>query len=147
MEFMGRLAALVPKPRVNLTRFHGVFSRGGLPPNSKLREYVAPQKPVEEQENSKPKAYSRPGPRSDGRNGSSACLVLMGPPSDREVRKVRVGQFESSSMRRTDRLKIQMLFPMRRTVQILKHLGLDQPADPPNRSRPKDLTDQQTTLF
>lgn len=26
MEFMGRLAALVPKPRVNLTRFHGVFS-------------------------------------------------------------------------------------------------------------------------
>ena len=53
MEFMGRLAALVPKPRVNLTRFHGVFS-----PNSKLREYVVPQKPVEEQENPKPKAYS-----------------------------------------------------------------------------------------
>ena len=43
MEFMGRLAALVPNPRVNLTRFHGVFSRGGLPPNSKLREYVVPQ--------------------------------------------------------------------------------------------------------
>ena len=43
MEFMGRLAALVPKPRVNLTRFHGVFS-----PNSKLHEYVVPQKPVEE---------------------------------------------------------------------------------------------------
>ena len=33
MEFMGRLAALVPRPRVNLTRFHGVFS-----PNSKLRK-------------------------------------------------------------------------------------------------------------
>ena len=53
MEFMGRLAALVPRPRVNLTRFHGVFS-----PNSKLREYVVPQKPVEEQGNPKPKAYS-----------------------------------------------------------------------------------------
>jgi len=26
MEFMGRLAALVPGPLVNLTRFHGVFS-------------------------------------------------------------------------------------------------------------------------
>lgn len=25
LEFMGRLAALVPKPRINLTRFHGVF--------------------------------------------------------------------------------------------------------------------------
>ena len=58
MEFMGRLAALVPRPRVNLTRFHGVFSRGGLPYNSKLREYVVPQKPVQEQENLKPKAYS-----------------------------------------------------------------------------------------
>jgi len=58
MEFMGRLAALVPKPRVNLTRFHGVFSRGGLPPNSKLREYVVPQQPPEEQESPKPKAYS-----------------------------------------------------------------------------------------
>ena len=30
MEFIGRLAALVPRPRVNLTRSHGVFS-----PNSK----------------------------------------------------------------------------------------------------------------
>ena len=58
MEFMGRLAALAPRPRVNLTRFHGVFSRGGLPYNSKLREYVVPQKPIEEQENPKPKAYS-----------------------------------------------------------------------------------------
>ena len=50
---MGRLAALVPRPRVNLTRFNGVFS-----PNSKLRKDVVPQKPVEEQENHKPKAYS-----------------------------------------------------------------------------------------
>jgi len=61
MEFMGRLAALVPKPRVKLTRFHGVISRGGLPYNSKLRKDVVPQKPVEEQENPKPKAYLRPG--------------------------------------------------------------------------------------
>ncbi|MDC0997056.1 hypothetical protein OAT01_15140 [Pseudomonadales bacterium] len=42
-----------PRPRVNLTRFHGVFS-----PNSKLRRDVVPQKLVEEQENLKPKAYS-----------------------------------------------------------------------------------------
>jgi hypothetical protein len=31
--------------------------------------------------------------------------------------------------------------------KILKHLGLDQPGDPQNRSPPSDLTDQQTTLF
>lgn len=31
--------------------------------------------------------------------------------------------------------------------KILKHLGLDQPENPQNRSPPADLTDQQTTLF
>jgi hypothetical protein len=30
LDFIARLAALVPKPRVNLTRFHGVFVWGGL---------------------------------------------------------------------------------------------------------------------
>ncbi len=53
MEFMERLAALVPRSHVNLTRLHGVFS-----PYSKPRQYVVPQKPVEEQESQKPKAYS-----------------------------------------------------------------------------------------
>jgi hypothetical protein len=37
LDFMARLAALVPKPRVNLTRFHGVFA-----PNSKHRTLVTP---------------------------------------------------------------------------------------------------------
>ncbi len=36
---IARLAALVPKPRVNLTRFHGVFA-----PNSKPRALVTPGK-------------------------------------------------------------------------------------------------------
>jgi hypothetical protein len=31
LDFIARLAALVPKPRINLTRFHGVFVRGGPP--------------------------------------------------------------------------------------------------------------------
>jgi hypothetical protein len=35
LDFIARLAALVPKPRVNLTRFHGVFA-----PNSKHRAAV-----------------------------------------------------------------------------------------------------------
>lgn len=41
MEFIGRLVSLVPKPRVNLTRFHGVFS-----PNSRLRKQIIPEQPV-----------------------------------------------------------------------------------------------------
>ena len=37
LDFMGRLAALVPTPRVNFTRYHGVFA-----PNHRLREQVTP---------------------------------------------------------------------------------------------------------
>lgn len=39
LDFIAKLAALVPKPRVNLTRFHGVFA-----PNSKHRVDVMPAK-------------------------------------------------------------------------------------------------------
>ena len=45
---MRRLAALVPKPRVYLTRFYGVLSRVGLPPNRRLRICVVPAKPGDE---------------------------------------------------------------------------------------------------
>ena len=44
LDFIARLAALVPKPRVNLTRFHGVFVRGGPPPNSRHRVTITPAK-------------------------------------------------------------------------------------------------------
>ena len=39
LDFIARLAALVPKTRVNLTRFHGVFA-----PNSRYRARVTPAK-------------------------------------------------------------------------------------------------------
>jgi hypothetical protein len=35
IDFIGKLAALIPPPRINLTRFYGVFA-----PNSKLRAQV-----------------------------------------------------------------------------------------------------------
>ncbi len=41
MEFMQRLAALVPRPRLHLIRFHGV-----LAPNAKLRKAVVPLPPT-----------------------------------------------------------------------------------------------------
>lgn len=40
LEFIQRLAALVPRPRLHLIRFHGV-----LAPNAKLRAMVVPQGP------------------------------------------------------------------------------------------------------
>jgi len=39
LDFMAKLAALIPKPRINLTRFRGVFA-----PNSKHRVQVTPAK-------------------------------------------------------------------------------------------------------
>lgn len=39
LDFIARLAAPVPKPRVNLTRYHGVFA-----PNSAWRAQVTPAK-------------------------------------------------------------------------------------------------------
>ena len=42
LEFMQRLAALVPRPRLHLIRFHGV-----LAPNAKLRPMVVPAGPGE----------------------------------------------------------------------------------------------------
>ena len=40
LEFMQRLAALVPRPRLHLIRYHGV-----LAPNARLRPLVVPQEP------------------------------------------------------------------------------------------------------
>ena len=40
IDFMERLAALVPRPRLHLSRFHGI-----LAPNAKLRAMVVPQAP------------------------------------------------------------------------------------------------------
>jgi hypothetical protein len=44
LDLIAKLASLVPKPRVNLTLFHGVFI--GMPhhPNSKYRLTVTPAK-------------------------------------------------------------------------------------------------------
>jgi hypothetical protein len=44
VELVGRLAALVPPPRVHLTRYYGVFA-----PRSKLRPEVVPKAPQKEQ--------------------------------------------------------------------------------------------------
>jgi hypothetical protein len=35
LDFMAKLAELIPKPKVNLTRFHGVFA-----PNSHYRKII-----------------------------------------------------------------------------------------------------------
>ena len=51
LAFMQRLAALVPRPRLHLIRFHGV-----LAPNAKLRATVVPQGPNDGAEAAQPAA-------------------------------------------------------------------------------------------
>jgi hypothetical protein len=43
LDFISKLAALVPAPRVNLTRFHGVFA-----PHSQYRAIITPSRPAVE---------------------------------------------------------------------------------------------------
>ncbi len=44
LDFMARFAVLVPKPRANLTRFHGLFAGAPDLPNSNYRALVTPAK-------------------------------------------------------------------------------------------------------
>lgn len=47
LDFLSRLAALIPRPRVNLTRYHGVFAA-----NFKYRGLVVPKRPKPEKQES-----------------------------------------------------------------------------------------------
>jgi hypothetical protein len=60
LDFLSKLAALVPRPRHNLVRYHGVFARGCHQPNSTLRKLIIPKstKRVRGKENSKPDKMS-----------------------------------------------------------------------------------------
>jgi len=51
LDFIARLAALVPRPRLNLTRFHGV-----LAPNFKHRSRIVPRRPLSAVNHDKPVA-------------------------------------------------------------------------------------------
>ena len=61
LDFIARLAALVPRPGLNLTRFHGVFA-----PNFKLRKRIVPRRPGGTVDRDKPVAPG-PGPGSAAR--------------------------------------------------------------------------------
>jgi len=51
LDFIARLAVLVPRPRLNLTRFHGVFA-----PNCKHRTRIVPHRLRGKVDNDKPTA-------------------------------------------------------------------------------------------
>ena len=121
LEFVGRLAALVPKPRMNLTRFHGVFS-----PNSKLREKVVPTK-AKDEPTDKPSGYSQTWAQRLKR-----------------VFAIDIEKCEKCG----GKMKVIACIEEPAVIdKILKHLELDQPAEPHNRSPPAAFFDYSTNLF
>ena len=44
LDFLSKLAALVPRPRHNLVRYYGVLARGCHQPNARVRKLIAPTK-------------------------------------------------------------------------------------------------------
>jgi hypothetical protein len=60
VDFLERLAALVPRPRLHLIRFHG-----GLALNAKLRGLVVPKAPASSRATAtRPAAARRSAPRT-----------------------------------------------------------------------------------
>ncbi len=59
LELLRRVASLVPPPKLNLTRFHGVFA-----PGAKLRPFLVPQAGAEE-ESEAPQAEARKEARKE----------------------------------------------------------------------------------
>ena len=117
---MWLLAALVPRPRMNLTRFHGVFS-----PNSKLRQKVVPVKAKDEPSH-KPSGY--------GQTWAQRLKRVFGIEIDRCEKcggKVKV---------------IACIEDPEVIDKILKHLGLDESSTTHNRSPPKATIDDALAL-
>jgi len=71
LEFMQRLAALVPRPRLHLIRFHGV-----LAPNAKLRGMVVPEGPQKEEAGASQHAVTEPSCPHDRPARSSWARLL-----------------------------------------------------------------------
>lgn len=128
MEFIGRLAALVPKPRVNLTRFHGVFS-----PRSKLREDVVPGK--------------RKNGAESGLNlssGKSKSYSMSWAQRLKRVFSIDIEKCEKCAGKVTIIASIEDPDVIKK---ILTHLGLDEASETRARSPPMGLFDYSSKLY
>jgi hypothetical protein len=100
LDLMARLAALVPPPRMHLTRFHGVFA-----PHSRLRAAVTPAHrgvgAASSQWLIRPSRRHRGTWRWGGRSGSSACSASRSTPANAAA--ARSGSSRASSSPRSSR--------------------------------------------
>ena len=129
LEFMQRLAALVPRPRLHLIRFHGV-----LAPNAKLRSLVVPQGPEVEE-------------RATAAVAASECVVQTETNPDRPDRPHRIAwarllkrvfdiDMQHCPNCGAGELKIIAAILERPVIEkIQTHLGLDPQPPPRGRAR------------
>ena len=119
LEFLQRLAALVPRPRPHLIRFHGV-----LAPHAKLRAQIVPSAPVSVPEPCD--HHAQAAPASTPARMSWACLL-------KRVFDIDIEQCPRCG----GRLKIiAAIVDPQVIIQILTHLGLPARAPPRAPARP-----------
>ena len=124
LEFMQWLAALVPRPRLHLIRFHGV-----LAPNARLRSLVVPQEPPNDEEAA---SVTAAGPcaveSAQARPGRISWAQLLKRVFDIDMQHCpNCGAGE---------LKIIAAILERPVIhKILEHLGLDPQPQPRGRAR------------
>ena len=70
LEFMERLAALVPRPRLHLIRFHGV-----LAPNAKLRSKIVPAPAQRAPESSSEDTHAQVGASLTSKAKAGPCRL------------------------------------------------------------------------
>lgn len=127
LEFMLRLAALVPRPRLHLIRFHGV-----LAPTAKLRSRVVPQGPP---------AQAQPATEAAAATGECEVDNLQARPGRISWARLLKRVFDIDMQRCPNcgagELKIIAAILERAVIQkILVHMGLD--AQPPPKGRARE---------
>lgn len=119
MEFMQRLAALVPRPRLHLIRFHGV-----LAPNAKLRSKVVPVPPQQTT------------------HGDGDCEHAHSKPMRMTWARLlkRVFDIDIEQCQCGGKLKLVAVIEEPAVIEkILKHIGLDPQPPPRAKARRVDM--------
>lgn len=116
LEFMEKLAALVPKPRVHLTRFHGI-----LAPHAKIRSLIVPKKeePVAEKTQAAPPGDNTPSKKKQ-RMGWAELLSRVFAIDMKNCPSCGAGELKP----------IAAILETKVVVKILDHMGL--PSKPPD---------------
>ena len=136
LEFLEKLSALVPPPRIHLTRFHGI-----LAPHSKFRHMVVPQMP-EEKEDDDPDVEKSLEVQDEDNSAKQKRISWA-----KLLSRVFALDMGSCELCPGEMKAISAVIKQEVVVKILTHLGLPARAPPisPSRiPRQEDFWDQSS---